>query len=153
MSAGRKITLDTAVTTSSNAPTFDGSQNITIPVTGVKEAYLEWGGKNHASNYGPIDAAMIPTLGANRLAFLPEAGITIEYSRDSGATWIEIETENKHRLFGALGNNSTGFTIGNNDIAGADTSTYQLRITIDSIAAKVYTSLNKFAIYVSTSGS
>ena len=96
---------------------------------------------------------MIPTLGANRLAFLPEAGITIEYSRDSGATWIETETENTHRLSGALGNNNTGFTIGNNDIAGADTSTYQLRITIDSIAAKVYTNLNKFAIYVLTSGS
>lgn len=151
LSVAKTINVSTGATGTATA--FDGSQNIAIPITEIKESYLTWGGKNFSGNYGPIDAAMISTLGANRLAFLPEVGITVEYSRDSGATWTEIETENKHRLFGAFGNNYTGFTIGNNDIAGADTSTYQLRITIDSIAAKVYTSLNKFAIYVTTGGS
>lgn len=44
LSAGRSISLGTAV--SSTATTFDGSKNITIPVTSINEAYLEWGGKN-----------------------------------------------------------------------------------------------------------
>lgn len=50
------------------------------------EAFLTWGGKNFASSYGPIDAAMVPALGANRLAFVPAAGIKVEYSRDNGTT-------------------------------------------------------------------
>lgn len=53
---------------------------------GRKEAYLEWGGKNFNASYGCLDAAMVPELGANRLMFAKAAGITIEYSRDNGAT-------------------------------------------------------------------
>ena len=53
---------------------------------GRKEAYLEWGGKNFSASYGCIDAAMVDELGANRLMFAKAAGITIEYSRDNGAT-------------------------------------------------------------------
>ena len=67
LSAGRNISLGTAV--SSTATTFDGSKNITIPVTGVKEAYLTWGGRNFSGSSGPLDAAMVPQLGANRFAF------------------------------------------------------------------------------------
>ena len=150
MSAGKNINLDTAV--SSTATVFDGSKNITIPVTGVKEAYLTWGGKNLAGSSSPLDASMIPQLGANRFAFLKEAGILVEYSRDSGTTWTEIESTTKHRLFGAMGSNFAGYTIGNNITAGADTSTYQLRVTIDSVTAGIYSVLKKFAINVSTSG-
>lgn len=150
LSAGRNINLDTAV--SSTATVFDGSKNITIPVTGVKEAYLTWGGKNLAGSSSPLDASMIPQLGANRFAFLKEAGILVEYSRDSGTTWTEIESTTKHRLFGAMGSNFAGYTIGNNITAGADTSTYQLRVTIDSVTAGIYSVLKKFAINVSTSG-
>lgn len=52
----------------------------------IPEAYLTWGGKNFNDAYGPIDAAMIPQLGANRFAYGKAAGITIEYSQDSGST-------------------------------------------------------------------
>lgn len=54
--------------------------------TNIPEAYLTWGGKNFSGSYGPIDAAMVPELGANRLAFMPANAVTIEYSRDGGAT-------------------------------------------------------------------
>lgn len=56
---------------------------------GRYEANLQWGGKNLKDSYAPIDAAMIPNLGANRLAFTGfdnEAAIIIEYSRDNGVT-------------------------------------------------------------------
>ena len=152
LSAGKNISLNTAV--SSTATVFDGSKNITIPVTQVKEAYLTWGGKNFSATYGPIDAAMVPLLGTNRLAFLKESSITLEYSRDAGATWQVLETEDKHRIFGHYGSNRKSFTIGNNTTKGTNTANnYLLRITVDTINASVYTSLNKFAIYISTSGS
>lgn len=35
-------------------------------ITSFPEAYLSWGGKNFAGSCGPIDAAMIPDLGADR---------------------------------------------------------------------------------------
>ena len=97
---------------------------------------------------------MVPLLGTNRLAFLKESSITLEYSRDAGATWQVLETEDKHRIFGHYGSNRKSFTIGNNTTKGTNTANnYLLRITVDTINASVYTSLNKFAIYISTSGS
>ena len=43
--------------TSGTAQSFDGSSNITIPVSGMGEAYLTWGGKNISGDISPIDAA------------------------------------------------------------------------------------------------
>ena len=150
LKTSRTISLGNGVT--STAKSFNGTTDIAIPVNTIKEAFLSWGGKSISGSHGPIDASMIPTLGANRLAFLPEDSITVEYSRDNGETWTAIDSDRKHRVFGAYGSNFRGFTIGNNNIKGADTSAYQLRITFDSVEATVYTTLNKFAIYVSTSG-
>lgn len=115
-----------------------------------KEAYLEWGGKNFAGSYGPIDAAMIPDLGANRFAFLNKAGVKVEYSKDSGATWTtwkDYGTESG--IFGA----GFGYTIGNATSSNKATEKDMLRITIDSDKARIYTVLNKFAIYISAQGS
>lgn len=55
-------------------------------ITSFPESYLSWGGKNFAASYGPIDAAMISDLGACRSMFAKAAGITVQYSRDGGAT-------------------------------------------------------------------
>ena len=48
----------------------------------------------------------------------------MEYSRDNGVTWTEIESSDKHKMFGAYGSNYIGATIGNNDTNGVDTSAY-----------------------------
>lgn len=119
-----------------------------------KEAYLEWGGKNFAGSYGPIDAAMVQELGANRLAFIKASALTIEYTRDGGSTWTDYGATDvqKTGLFGAGQN----FVIGkadNTNKATANGTNYQLRVTIDTGAASVYTVLNKFVIYISTNGS
>ena len=152
LTTGRTIGLKGAVT--ATATSFDGSSNIEIPINTLKEAYLTWGGKNFSATYGPIDAAMVPLLGTNRLAFLKESSITLEYSRDAGTTWQALETKNKHKIFGHHGSNRTSFTIGNNTTKGTNTANnYLLRITVDTIDASVYTSLNKFAIYITASGS
>lgn len=116
------------------------------------EAYLKWGGKNFSNDYSPIDASMIDVLGANRSAFFPGEYVDIEYSRDDGVTWNVyggLTTLQKTGLF------SSGTTIyignaQNNDVADEH---FQLKIIMNTKGASFYTELNKFAIYLATSGS
>lgn len=131
------------------AKTFKGTLNGT-----AYEANLAWGGHNFAGSYGPIDAAMIPTLGANRLAFIPPESITVTYSRDGGSTWSDYgaSSDTKRGLF-STGSNLTIGKADSTNKATANSTKYQLRITIDTDKASVYTVLNKFAISVSTNGS
>ena len=130
---------------------FDQSITGTGSITPY-EAYLNWGGKNMADNVGPLDAALIPSLGANRLAFMPPNGITVEYSRDGGTTWVDYPTSDgaKIALFSDIGIN---YYIGGDSSGGIDKSKYMVRFTIDSVTARVYTDLRKFALYISTEGS
>ena len=116
------------------------------------EATLTWGGGNFAGTYGPIDASMIPELGANRLAFGNPAGITIEYSRNGGSTWTDYgaSANSKVNLFSPPGE---GFSIGKADSNNKATANYLLRVTINTSSFGVYTALNKFMIYCSTNGS
>lgn len=114
------------------------------------EAALVWGGKNFSGSYGCIDAAMIDDLGANRFAFLKAAGLTIEYSTDGGTTWIDYEASDtaKRGIFGA----GQSFYLGKATAKANNTVNNQLKITIATSAAGIYTVLNKIAIYMSTSG-
>lgn len=114
-----------------------------------KEAHLTWGGKNHVASFGPIDAAMIPDLGANRLAFFPKEKVVLEYSRNGGSTWT---TKNSDSLKKGLFGNGGEFYIGDHNSAGVDKSNYLCRVTITTTDT-LYTILNKFAILVSTQGS
>lgn len=152
LSTGRKISLGNAVT--STATAFDGSSDITIPINSVGEAFLGWGGKNISGNFGPLDAALVPTLGANRMAFSNPEGITIEYSRDAGATWTDYEAsgDNKKALFTEIPY-TFGFYIGKSTPGdNCATKDCLLRIIYDTHKAGLYTFLQKFLIYVSTNG-
>lgn len=150
---------------SQSPPTTDSSYKIAttgfvkaqgyITNSNLYEANLQWGGKNFSGSYAPIDSAMIPTLSANRFAFLKPEGITIEYTRDNGETWIDYGSSNNSKvaLFTDVG---AMHFIGKCDSTNKATehgTDYQLRVTVTSDLAKIYTVLNKFAIYVSTSGS
>ena len=137
-----------------NKPSFSD-----IPDRG--EAFLTWGGTNFAASYSPIDAAMVPALGANRLAFVPAAGIKVEYSRDNGTTWSDYELNDSQKTAIFSGPQvSTTAVIGKPGSKNPSTNKYdnasvnnRLRITILTNFASVYTQLNKFVIYCSTSGS
>ena len=150
LSAARTIAVGTAVT--STATSFDGSKNITIPINSVKESYLEWGGKNFSGSFGCIDAAMVPELGANRLAFISADSIEIQYSRDNGSTWASYNTSdgNKINIFNGIG---TDYYLGASSETSIDKSAYQLRIIITINTAEIYTVLNKFVILCLTGGS
>ena len=144
----RTITL---VNGASGSVNFDGSANVGLPVNGVKEAYLEWGGRNISGSFRPLDAALVPELGANRLAFGKAAGITIEYSRDSGATWIDYGVDDYTKT--ALFSMGTNLVIGKADSTNKATAAYMLRVTIDTDVYPIYTIFNKFVMYISTTGS
>lgn len=147
LAKSRSISLGTGA---SGSVSFDGSGNVTLPVNSVSESYLTWGGKNFSGSYGPIDAAMIPDLGANRLAFGSGDGIKIEYSRDSGATWTDYGTSDAQKSL--LLSTGISFYIGKADSTNKATAAYMLRVTLDTDKIPVYTVLNKFALYISTDG-
>ena len=120
-------------------------------ITSFPEAYLSWGGKNFAASYGPIDAAMIPDLGACRSMFALAAGITIQYSRNGGSTWVDYGCTDTQKT--GLFSVGHGIVIGGTTETGIDKSKYKLRVIVTTDLARIYTTLNKIAIYVSTSGS
>lgn len=116
------------------------------------EAKLKWGGDNFSGTYGPMDAALVSDLGANRLALLPAKCIDVEYSRDGGVTWnnyTTIDTE-KTNLFTKR---STAYSIGGKNETNVDKSSHQLRITIKNTRGVIYNNFIKFVLYVSTNGS
>lgn len=151
LTTARTIALGTGAT--GTATSFDGSANITIPVTDVKEAYLSWGGKNFSGSYAPIDAAMIPNLGANRLAFMPASGVTVEYSTDGGSTWSAYSSFTNNNKIDLFNGNGANMYIGASSATKIDKTKYMCRVTIETSTAQVYTALNKFIIYCSTAGS
>lgn len=116
----------------------------------IYEANLRWGGKNLYNNHSPIDAALVPELGANRFAFIPAANWTVEYSRDGGITWVDYEAEEWRKL--GLTSTGTELVIGKADTTNKATDKYLLRLTLLTTGV-LYTELNKFAIDVSTNGS
>ncbi len=150
LATARTIALGTGAV--GTATSFNGTSNITIPVTGVSESYLTWGGKNLSGSYGPIDAAMVGELGANRFAFYPENKILVEYSLDAGITWLDYEATSteKINLFNGIG---TTLRIGKNVSTGVDYTNYRLRVTLNNTQGSLYTALNKFVILASTNGS
>lgn len=129
---------------------------ITLSLEKVYDGAIDWGGAYRKSSFGVLDAALIPELGANRLAFMPEKCIEIEYSRDAGATWADYSCSDstKRSLFVANGRH---VIIGNDSSTGVDKTDYQVRITIDSYdsdgVAQNYTCLQKMLFYISTNGS
>lgn len=121
----------------------------TFSTSYAPEAYLQWGGKNFAGSWGPIDAAMVPNFAANRFAFLPTSAVKLEASTDGGSTWSEVSNDTTKK---GLFSTGSGFYIGNNSSTGIDKSKYMCRITVTTSGA-VYSTLNKFAIHISTQGS
>ena len=115
------------------------------------EANLRWGGKNHSGSFGPLDAAMVPELGACRTMFVDGDAIDVQYSTDGGSTWTNYGATKAQKQ--SLFSNGSTFMLAPNISVGTNYTNYQLRIIINTSAAHVYTILNKFVIYLSTNGS
>lgn len=118
----------------------------------VPEAELTWGGKNFTASFGCIDAAMIQELGANRFAGIDD-GVTAEYTIDGGTTWTDYGiTEDQVMSLFSVGDINIRISP-SQSLTNLPTSDWQLRITIETNKASVYSVLNKFALFVATTGS
>ena len=122
-------------------------------ITSFPEAYLSWGGKNYASSYGPIDAALVDVLRANRFDGLPAECITVEYSRDGGATWLDYGATDKQKVdMVSQTPDRANLDIGKNDTDNPVNANHKLRVIINTFTQggtnKLYTELRKFIIYV-----
>lgn len=143
------VTVDAALSDTSINPVQN--RVIKAALDAIPEANIRWGGQNFWVYPNPIDAAIIPDLGANRFAFGNADGVTIEYSVDAGETWIEYPVDTAEKI--AL------FSVGNyNFYAGGIKSrppsvNDMLRVTINLRAFGVYTALNKFVFNLTTAGS
>lgn len=144
LKTARTIALGTGAT--GTATSFDGSGNITIPVTEVKEAYLSWGGRNIAGSFSALDAALIEDLSANRLAGIASSKVVCERSSNAGSTWT---------TYTPSGGTSAICTTSGNACNSNTTSSQSVnnwhRITID-VNGSIYCELKKIAIYLSTEG-
>lgn len=145
LATARTIAIGTGA--SGTATNFDGTGNITIPITSMKEAYLNWGGQARAGSISPVDAGCSDIHSANKFQFAKAAGITIEYSRDGGSTWTDLGAtdEQKIKLVSNIGNT---FYIGNR--SAGTTVNDQLRIILNAGKMGLYTSLQKLLINIST---
>lgn len=113
------------------------------------ESQLKWGNTNISGGLSPIDVAASSLHSANGLQFAKPAGITIEYSRDGGTTWVDYGATDVQKIalvsgLGSvlnIGGHTSGVTV--ND---------KLRVTLDATAMGVYTKCQKILLNVSTSG-
>ena len=154
------IKLNGGTTEGTNQFTYNGSAAKTVDITPAKigaapstsqyEAYLKWGGRNLSSGFSPVDANLNGRLGANRLAGIKPAGVTIEYSNDGGSTWTDygLTNDEKVAIFTMLTCPKSLRIAGPTAAVSANS---KLRITLDGVDGSVYTQLNKLHIYVSTS--
>lgn len=97
-----KVTIDSSLSDSSTNPVQNKVIKAELDKKMAKtdkiyEADLKWGGHNIVDDYSPIDASMVPSLGANRFAFAPAEGITVEYSTDAGETWLDYGLSDKKK--------------------------------------------------------
>lgn len=118
-----------------------------ITANTMYEANLLWGGRNLAENVSPTDAGILSELSANVMAFPNPTGISVEYSRDGGVSWLDYEATDAQKI--AIFTGSDLLFCGKD---GTSNLPLQLRITITPCDCGVYTNLNKIIISTYTWG-
>lgn len=147
LATARTIGIGTGAT--GTATSFDGSSNITIPITSVSEAYLSWGGKNIAGNITPIGMACSTEHSANRLAFINGNALTFEYSSDGGSTWTDYGYSASVKS--SFCTKEADVPIGRTSASTEYTTNSKTRVTL-SAQSYVHTDPRKLLINISSSG-
>ena len=122
-----------------------------LPKDQFKEAYLGWGGRDINSDISPIDAAMSSLHNANRSELCNPAGVTIEYTRDKGATWTDYGSSDatKVMLLSYIGWDAK---LGKTGPGDEKNTNIGLRITLDGEKMGIYTEVKKLLINFNTNG-
>lgn len=151
LSAARNIKIYGGAAATATSADFDGTKNITIPLGSVYGSYLSWGGQNIVEDVSPIDAAMSYLHSANRAQFSKPAGITIEYSNDSGSTWTDYGADDITKI-SLVSGKDVRLLLGKVN-SGTAPITAQLRITINANECGFYSNLKTVLINYTTDGS
>ena len=136
LTTARNISITGGAT--STATAFDGTSDISIPVTDVKESYISWGGKTIIGKTSVLDDVASGNI-TNCFAFLPLDGVNIEYSRDGGTTWTAGTPNASWFLSPPTGRFSITKPYTTND---------KIRITIDNSISKSSCTLKKLLLKV-----
>ena len=154
LAAGKTIALGTGAT--GTATSFDGSANITIPVTDVKDAYVTWGGKGIVNDITPDDMGCTDEFGHNKLAYLPASCINVAYSTDGGSSWTDYGATDAEKVK-MVTTSGPGFGVGKNtEATSSNIANLKLRIrlacgTVEGVG-KIYTAAKKVLFNVNAQG-
>lgn len=114
---------------------------------------IKWGGSSITNDVSPIGMALSDELRANRFAFINPDAVTVEYSTDSGATWLDYGKTNEDKQLLFTKTNSRSY-IGSTTLNGGASLNKQTRITLTLTTQQqqyLYTHLHKLLILFSTS--
>lgn len=113
------------------------------------EAKLQWGGAEISNGISPIDAAALPNLYTNRLAFAKANFISVEYSNDGGTTWQDygLSDEEKIAIITDVAEINEIYVGKNPRDATIDS---RLRLTIDAVSSSIYTRAKKILVNFNT---
>ena len=175
---GAATTITDDNLTASHALVSDANGKVAVsPVTSTELGYLDgvtssvqtqlnkkletvhdndilWGGNSLQNNVSPVDAAAITTIGGNKFALAKPTGITVEYSNDGGATWVDYGAADSLKVNVVSGLPNNGLYLGKKESSAAEapTANDMLRVTIDAMACGGYTFLEKILIQLATNG-
>lgn len=111
-------------------------------------ASIERGTYNFDGRVSPLNRSLFNVARSCKSAFLPPESITVEYTRDNGASWLdyELDDSSKRGLFSM--NKASAVHLGKN--TGETNVGYGVRITIK--ATDRYVSFDTFYCWFSTGG-
>lgn len=127
------------------------TSNSSIPDTSIT-----WSSTGLSGYTGPVSTALCGPLKGNRFAGIKAEAVSIEYSRDAGATWYDYEAagdyfnSQKRYFFNQF---SASFILGKNSDNTTSNDNYRLRVTVDCNIGQVYSELKKAILYVTTNNS
>lgn len=130
---------------------LDKCKEVFLPKEQFKESYLGWGGEDIQGDISPIDAAMSSMHSANRAEFCNPDGVTIEYTRDKGATWTDYGATNRGKveLMSAIGSSAA---LGKTGPGTEKNKDIGLRITLDGGKMGIYAEIKKILINFTSNG-
>lgn len=148
----KSVSNNLTIKCGSKTNTYNGSSALTVDVdNSLYEANLKWGGKNFSYGFGPLDAALVPRLGANRFAYAFPQGISVDISTDNGATWTPYPNLSDDMKYNLTSEGTDLYLSGVRNTTPVNTA--QMRIVFNTKQCDVFTTLNKFILYIETSGS
>lgn len=156
--AKNKITVDTALSSTSINPVQNKVVNTALAgkanashthnlndVT-IKTAFNTTGSVDY------ISRSLVPYISGTKFYGMPAAAITVEYSRDAGATWIDygLDDSTKMRIFDHSG---VSLYLGKASTKADNSINNMLRITIDATKSDGrYLSTDSMFTWMSSSG-